>query len=83
MPCFYFHMHDGLERIEDEEGSELPDIEAARAEALESARQLWAAAILSGRNLSRHRFEIADEQGNVVHLVRFVEALPFSWPPGG
>lgn len=80
MPRFYLHLHDGLERIEDHEGSELPDLAAARIEALDSARQLWAAAILSRRDLSRHRFEIVDAQGSVLAAVLFIEALPFPWP---
>ena len=82
MPRFYFHILDGRGRIEDPEGSELADADAARFEALDSARQLWAAAIVSRQDLSAHRFEISDERGEIVGTIRFVEALPFARPPG-
>jgi hypothetical protein len=38
MPRFYLYLHDGKSRVEDPEGSELPDLTAAREEALASAR---------------------------------------------
>jgi hypothetical protein len=40
MPKYYFHIRDGGTLILDDEGCELADIEATRAEALESARDL-------------------------------------------
>ncbi len=41
MPRFYFHIHDG-EFIPDEDGTELPDVSAARIEAARYAGQLLA-----------------------------------------
>jgi hypothetical protein len=38
MPRFFLHIQDGDRRIEDPDGSELPDLEAARAEAVSAAR---------------------------------------------
>ena len=76
MPRFYLHTHDGVRRIEDQEGSDLADLASARAEALESARHLWAAAIIADQDLSSLRFEIADENGRIVLTLPFVEALP-------
>jgi hypothetical protein len=40
MPRFYFHIRDGDTVILDDEGYELADVDAARAEALDSARDL-------------------------------------------
>jgi hypothetical protein len=40
MTRFYFHIHDPQGVIPDEEGAELPDIEAAKKEAEESAKEL-------------------------------------------
>jgi hypothetical protein len=40
MPLFYLHVRDGSHLGEDTEGIELPDLEAARAEAAEAARDI-------------------------------------------
>jgi hypothetical protein len=61
---------------EDPDGSDLPDIEAARAEAIAAARDLWAMAIVKGIDLSDDRFEVADDKGKHVLDVPFTEALP-------
>ena len=51
MARYYFHIKDGAELIKDQEGTELPTPDAARRQALKSARELWANAIRSGKNL--------------------------------
>lgn len=76
MPRFFLHIDDGTQRIEDEEGSELPDLEAAREEALAAARQLWAAAILAGQDIGARRFVVADGNGKVIDTVEVDDALP-------
>jgi len=76
MPRFFLHIDDGTQRIEDEEGSDLPDLAAAREEALGAARQLWAAAILAGQDIAARRFVITDGDGNVMDTVDMDEALP-------
>lgn len=75
MPHFFLHIDDGTQRIEDEEGSELPSVEAAREEALGSARQLWAAAILGQQDIGSRRFVIASGNGDVADID---DALPRS-----
>jgi Domain of unknown function (DUF6894) len=40
MPRYYFHIRDGDTLILDDDGCELADVEATRAEALDSARDL-------------------------------------------
>jgi len=76
MPRFFLHLDDGTQRIEDEEGSDLPDLAAAREEALGAARQLWAAAILAGQDIAARRFVITNGDGNVMDTVDMDEALP-------
>ena len=76
MPRFFLHIDDGAQRIEDEEGSELLDLAAARDEALGAARQLWAAAILAERDIGAGRFLIANHDGGEVDTVDMDEALP-------
>ena len=48
MARYFFHIKDGATLIKDQEGSELATPEAARLQALVSARELWANAIKSG-----------------------------------
>lgn len=72
MARFYFHRRNGAGLFKDPDGSDLPDLDAARAEALEAARQLWAAAIIVQRDLSDDSFEITDDHGR--HLM----SPPFS-----
>lgn len=76
MARFFLHIEDGVQRIEDEEGSDLPSLSAAREEALGSARELWAAAILQQRDLSARRFVVTDEKGRVLATLPFSDALP-------
>jgi len=76
MPRFFLHIDDGTQRIEDEEGSDLLDLAAAREEALGAARQLWAAAILAGQDIAARRFVITDGDGTVMDTVDMDEALP-------
>ena len=76
MPRFFLHLDDGAQRIEDEEGSELLDLAAARDEALGAARQLWAAAILAERDIGAGCFLIAVDDGRVVDTVDMDKALP-------
>ena len=76
MPRFFLHIDDGTQRIEDEEGSDLPDLAAARNEALHAARQLWAAAIRDGRDLGTGGFLIAGGDGGVIDRLPMDDALP-------
>ena len=41
MRRFYFHLRAGDELVPDEEGIDLPDLSAARREAIEAVRELW------------------------------------------
>ena len=78
MPRFFLHIDDGTQRIDDEEGSYLPDLAAAREEALGAARQLWAAAILRQQDIGARRFLIAGDDGKVTDIVEMDDALPLT-----
>ncbi|UVC12526.1 hypothetical protein IHQ71_30275 (plasmid) [Rhizobium sp. TH2] len=60
--------------IEDYEGTELMDLDAARDEALQDARALMSAAMLDGWDISGRSIEICDEAGEVLLRVAFTEA---------
>lgn len=78
MPRFYFHIRDGERLIEDPDGSELPDLAVARAEALASARGILAEKVKTGELIDGQRFEITDEAGIVLAVLPLKDALRLS-----
>ncbi|PZU79101.1 MAG: hypothetical protein DI546_01625 [Rhizobium sp.] len=72
---FYFNVVAAASRILDEEGRELADLDAARAEAIQDARALMSEAILSGKDISDRSVEICDEAGRTVLVVPFSDAI--------
>jgi hypothetical protein len=79
MGRFYFHIRRFDEQvILDQEGSDLPDGDAARQEALLSARQILAEAIKSGKEDTPEAFVIADSDGRELQTVPFNSVLPKS-----
>jgi hypothetical protein len=69
VPRYYFHIADGRV-IHDNEGTELPDLKSARAEAIRTS-----GTILSEQNSSwtgtAWRMSVADEQGTVLLTIDF------------
>jgi Domain of unknown function (DUF6894) len=76
MPRFFLHIKDGATLIRDEEGIDVPSAAHARAEALASARELWANAIKVGRDIGADAFVIAGQDGQQLTFVSFAEVLP-------
>jgi hypothetical protein len=74
MPRFFFHLYNDLIST-DEEGRELPDIEAARAAAVHEVRSVMTEEVLKGRLTLSHRIVVADEAGHVVATVRYADAV--------
>ena len=72
MTRYYFHIRDGWSVIPDEEGIQLPTLEAAWLEAYASADDLVRCALLGGLSVSASSIEVADQYGNVLGKV----ALP-------
>ncbi|MEZ0170889.1 hypothetical protein [Microvirga sp. TS319] len=67
MPRFFFNIRDGYDVDEDEEGIELPDFDAARAEALATVEELRDELSDAG-NIE---LEIVDETGRRLLTVPF------------
>lgn len=80
---FFFHQRTRDGWLEDPDGTELPRLSDAIAEALQSARHLWADAIIGQRDLIGESFAIAAESGNDLATIDFVDALPPSLRPTG
>jgi hypothetical protein len=75
MPTYYFHLHNDID-APDEEGKDLPDIDAARAYAEANAVGLMAATLKeTGRINLRHHIDIEDEHGKVLATVRFRDVV--------
>lgn len=74
MPHYFFNIFDD-EAALDEDGIELPDLAAARHEALEGARDLACEAIHNGHLNLDHYIEVADESGTRLLTITFREAF--------
>ncbi|ARO53927.1 hypothetical protein B2G69_07030 [Methylorubrum zatmanii] len=75
MPLFFFHIRDGATLIEDPDGSELPDLAAAREEAAQGARFILAEKLKAGEVLDGQRFEITSAEGVVLALLLFKDLV--------
>jgi hypothetical protein len=77
MPRFYCHIRQGEQLIEDPDGIERPDLDAARADALEGIRDLLAEAMKQGADdLLDDAILITDEAGRELMTIPFMEGLP-------
>ena len=76
MARFYFHLRKIGQLVTDAEGLELPDRSAALREAQQSARELLADAIKSGKDTVPEAFVIADEQGREIATLPLEALVP-------
>jgi hypothetical protein len=76
MPRYFFHVHDGL-LTEDEEGTDLPDIDAARAFAMDCVRDMVCDDIKQGWLNLEHQIDVADDAGAQILSMTFREAFDF------
>ena len=75
MPRFYLHVCNGNGFVEDEEGADLPDAEAARLRAIEGLRDLLASELRDGELNMASFIEIEDENHLLVTTVPFMDAV--------
>ena len=75
MPRFYFHICDAEGMSHDEEGSDLPDIDAARREAKASARDLITEYMKNRKPINGQTLQIADADGNVLEIMDLRDVL--------
>ena len=75
MPRYFFHLHNDIDSL-DEEGVELPGLEAARAMARRSVQFAAAESVKDeGHLVLDHHIDIADESGAIVETVRFRDVV--------
>ena len=74
MPRYFFHVYDDV-IAHDDEGLELPNIAAARLNAMRGARDLIAEQVRHGYFVLSHWIEVLDDQGETVLTLPFREAV--------
>lgn len=75
MARFYLHMRNGDGFIEDAEGQDLPDLAAARLQAIEGVRSVLSEEARHGELDMCGSIEIADGDGNILMVLPFSEAV--------
>jgi hypothetical protein len=75
MGRFYFHVYNRIGLTRDEEGSELPDLAAAREKARDGIRSILSEEVRHGSLDLRGRLEIANAASEVLAVVPFREAI--------
>jgi hypothetical protein len=89
MPQFFLQYRNDDLRVEDPEGSELPGLEAARAEAVRALREFVAERLRASRPIGTPQFDIQNVAGHLLAQVSLQDAihglfpdLPPALPPG-
>lgn len=75
MPRFHIHVHNCIGEVRDEEGEDLPGIEAAESKAIEGLRSILSEEVLQGRLDLRGYAEIVDSRGEIRRTLRFAEVI--------
>jgi hypothetical protein len=79
---YYFNLITPSGVVQDLEGSDLPSLDEARAEAIKDARLLMSEAVRQGRDISGRSVEICDGAGRVLMVLAFREAISPRDVPG-
>jgi hypothetical protein len=75
MPRYFFNINDRQDVTRDEEGIDLPNLDAVREEAIASARQIMSQGVLDGTLPDGRKFIVTDEAGSVVLEFGFKDAM--------
>jgi len=75
MPHYYFHVSNGTGETRDEEGVELPDIEAVRARAFAGIRSILREEVSRGLLDFCGLIQVVDGDGQIVMVVPFDTAV--------
>ena len=75
MPHYYLHICNGAGFVEDEEGQQLDNDEAARATAIHAARDIMAAELRTGELDLSSFIEVEDEAHKLLFTITFGDAI--------
>ena len=70
MPRYFFHVYDGSSSL-DQEGTELPDIYTAQAQAIRTSGEILRDMGAQFWDGTAWRLEVADARGEVLFVLRF------------
>lgn len=75
MPRYFFELHNDVDAIDDD-GVELPNLASALARALREARTMIQVSVVeTGRIDLRHHIDVRGEDGSILHVLRFEDAV--------
>jgi hypothetical protein len=80
MPRYYLHIVRDGEAIKDPEGYDLPDLDAAKREAISGAREILSEEVLRGSLSLDEHIEIVDDRGEVVFVIPFMSTVDIRCP---
>jgi hypothetical protein len=83
MPLYFLHVYNSTGWSRDEEGLDLPDLDAARAQAVEGIRSILSDEVEHGKIDFAGKIEIADESGRVLATVTYHDAVDLRDEKGG
>ncbi len=75
MTRYFFHIRSRAGKIEDHEGEDFENLEAALVNAHLAAREIMAEDLRKGQIDETRLFEIVDARGQVVARLRFYDAI--------
>ena len=75
MPHYHFHLHNRIGFVPDQEGLELPDLQAAREQALRSIRSIVSADVLDGLIDLNGGIEVMDGGPEPIAVIPFADAF--------
>ncbi|MFN7103243.1 MAG: DUF6894 family protein [Pseudorhizobium sp.] len=75
MPLFYLHVRTASGLIQNREGSELPDLDAAKVVARQGIRDIVAEHIAAGEPLDLQGIEVCDDAGRDIATVTVADAI--------
>lgn len=79
MPLYFFHIKENGDVLYDDEGSDHPDLDAAREEANEGIRQIISDAVRTGSPLRLDReMHVDDDARHTLLKIMFREVVDFS-----
>ena len=75
MSLFYFHLRDGVDRLLDPDGRDLPSLDAVATATLEEARGVIGHDALEGRVKLTYHIDVENADGQLVHRLDFEDAV--------
>ena len=80
MPRFHFHVHDHSGITQDADGLELPDLDAARAEAIKGVRSILSYEVRQGLIDLTGRIDVAAPDGRVLLSIAVADIVQLRTP---